>query len=266
MAEGDDSSKSKLKRFGRWGSLLAFVAAFIAVAANVDGTLSLAERAGRVVGIGDSSGRSADTVTPSVTSLSTTPTSTPSTEPSTTPTSTLPTEPSTTPTSTPATKSPASTPATPVRAWYYLADLAPISTTYGPNCTGGCTGFRSGPGSLGEIFAQSYLMRASRRGGLGTSTWNALRACTTFDATVGLDDRSDSATARFTITPDGGNPVVVASVSSGEPKRIHFKLDGVYRFTLGTNLTKAQSFERDTVWGDARVYCTDVVKQVAGSR
>jgi hypothetical protein len=79
-------------------------------------------------------------------------------------------------------------------------------------------------------------------------------------ATVGLDDLSASTTARFTITRDGFSPVTVATVQTGQPKAVTFDLRGVYRFTLGSNLTRAESSDQRAVWGDARVYCTEAVK------
>jgi hypothetical protein len=107
-------------------------------------------------------------------------------------------------------------------------------------------------------------MEVGRRGSLSTSVWNALRACTKLEAKVGLDDSSDSTTARFAITRDGGSPVTVATVRTGEPKAISFDLKGVYRFTLNANLVKEEAGNQKAVWGDVRVFCTERIKPTDG--
>jgi len=277
MADGNNPSHKGLKRFGRWGTVVVLVGATIAVLADIDGTISLTERVGHRVGLGDSPDSAGGGPAPSEPTLPDSPTSQPTTGPSIT--ETTPTdEPSTTAPATPDEQStpdpsvvvdttePPSTPTPAPNAfgWYYLADLHPVSTVLGQNCTGGCTGFQSGPGSLGQVYPQSYVMRVSRRGSLSVSVWNALRACTTFDAMVGLDDMSDSTEARFTITPDGSSPVTVATVRTGQPKHVTFNLKNVYRFTLATNLTKPEANEQKTVWGDAKVYCTSNIKPSDG--
>jgi hypothetical protein len=196
-----------------------------------------------------------------------TPSETPSDPPSEEPTETPSESPTETPTETPTespTETPSETPTVDPNAfgWYYLSDLDPIVTRIGQNCTGGCTSFRSGPGNVaGQRYPQSYTMRVKDQGQLSSTTWNALRACTVLEATVGLDDKSDTSTAKFTITRDEGTPLVLATLRTGQSQKVSVPLRDVYRFVLNTYLTKTtESGDQYTVWGDARMYCTAAVK------
>lgn len=186
-------------------------------------------------------------------STSNTPSETPSQSPTeTTSESTTPTESEITPTAAPA--------AGPT--WYYLADMEPIETEIEGRpgqCTGGCTAFRGQPASIaGDVYPQSYVMRMDYDGKRSTSLWNSYTKCTTFEATIGMDDSSASVTAKFVLEREGGKSDELGVLNTGTPKKVKADLTGVFRFKLVTYLSKVsqQRTDQKAVWGDARMLCS----------
>lgn len=145
-------------------------------------------------------------------------------------------------------------------SWYYLADLEPVETEIegrAGGCTGGCAGFDGGSASTaGDSYTRSYIMRLDADGDRSTSTWNALRSCSRFEATVGLDDESDSAIASFTIELDGEGPRTLAELRTGESKHVTIEMGDIYRFVLAASLmAEPENDGQSAVWGDARLLC-----------
>lgn len=196
--------------------------------------------------------------TPPVTDTTPSPTKEPSPAPTSTPTPTF-TTPS--PTPTPSTALPPSGP-----TWYYLADMSPVGSEIEGRpgrCTGGCTGFSSQPGTIeGEIYPQSYVMRMDSDGKRSVSTWNAYTKCTTFEATIGLDDSSASVKTRFLLEREGGVTEDLGILPTGEGQKVTVDLTGVFRFTLVSHLTEAsKQTTQKAVWGDARMLCAPLPTQ-----
>lgn len=86
--------------------------------------------------------------------------------------------------------------ATPSASRYFLAKLAPVASEKEGrpgSCTGGCTGFTSGPGRIaGMVYPVSFLMGNDGDGRRSTATWNLARSCSRLEMTVGVDDSTSS--------------------------------------------------------------------------
>lgn len=165
-------------------------------------------------------------------------------------------EPSTTRT-TVSPRPPEPTPPQPAR--YYLADLDYVEVEIEGRpgrCTGGCTGFDRGAEKIGATtYPQSYVMRMDSDGDRSTSSWNALQACTTFEATLGLTNDSSTTAATFTISLDDAPPQTLAVVETGDAAPVSVALGGVIRFTIAAYVTGAEPENADSVWGDASMVC-----------
>jgi hypothetical protein len=98
-------------------------------------------------------------------------------------------------------------------------------------------------------------MRMDSDGARSISTWNALGACETFAATVGLTDDSDTMAATFAITLDDGDEQVLAVVETTDSAVVEVALDGAGRFTLSAAVTGAEPERAIAVWGDAHLTC-----------
>lgn len=142
--------------------------------------------------------------------------------------------------------------------WYYLVDLDLVEQEIEVGCTGGCANFDFSSARIINTYPQSVITRLRPQGNRSVTTWNALKTCSTFEATVGLSDRSDTATAIFTIDKDGSGPIVVAEVSTGMEQAVRIDMTNAYRFELAANVTTElpSNASLDAVWGDARLFCS----------
>ncbi|WP_185982264.1 serine/threonine-protein kinase [Arthrobacter sp. KBS0703] len=190
---------------------------------------------------------------------------TPSETPSSSPTDTLTETPTPTATETSETPTPSETTPTAAPAagptWYYLADMQPIETEIESlSCTGGCANFLPGPAVIaGDVYPQSYMMRMLSGGQRSTSLWNAYTKCTTFEATIGMDDSSASVTAKFLLEREGGKTEQLGVLNTGKPRSVKVDLKGVFRFKLVAYLAKVDPQKRTdqkAAWGDARMLCS----------
>lgn len=174
--------------------------------------------------------------------------------------------PTVTPTPTPSPTASASSSATvssaPLAAgptWYYLADMDYIQAEIeSGNCQGGCTGFMKSPGSIaGNVYPRSFAMRLLSTGVRSTALWNAYTKCTTFEATIGLDDSSASVKTHFLLEREGGATEDLGIVNTGVAKKVSVDLTGVFRFKLVSYLAEAtKGTAQKALWGDARMLCS----------
>lgn len=143
---------------------------------------------------------------------------------------------------------------------YYLAELDYVDVELegrSAGCTGGCAGFEKGAAKIGATnYPQSFITRMDGDGGRSVSTWNALRSCDSFEASLGLTNDSDSTSATFTISKDGGSPEVLDVVATGDVAPVTVNMSGVSRFTLAAYVSGAETEHAEAVWGDAVLTCT----------
>jgi hypothetical protein len=118
-------------------------------------------------------------------------------------------------------------------------------------------GFSSGSAKIGATtYPQSFITRMDGDGGRSVSTWNSLRSCDSFEVSLGLTNDSDSTSATFTISKDGGSPEELATVATGDVVPVSVNMSGVNRFTLAAYVSGAETDSAKAVWGDAFLTCT----------
>lgn len=144
-------------------------------------------------------------------------------------------------------------------ARYYLSeiDYVEVEIERGGGCTGGCAGFTKDSAKIGATtYPQSFITRMDGGGNRSVSTWNSLRSCDSFEAYLGLTNDSDTSTATFTISKDGGPAEVLAAVTTGDVAHVSTNMSGVNRFTLAAYVSGVETERAKAVWGDALLTCS----------
>lgn len=136
-----------------------------------------------------------------------------------------------------------------VFGWYYLYDTTALEEVAGDWCES--TGY--------EINGVPYVKSV----GFGTSCYddgygeaNLSRSCSTFAATVGVDDEADSTDARWTAVVKADNVVVFnqSNIGFGQTIPVSLPITNTLRLRL-EGVGGASSYGSDLVFGDARVRC-----------
>jgi hypothetical protein len=142
---------------------------------------------------------------------------------------------------------------------YYLASLSPVETEIEGRpgqCTGGCTGFHGGPARIQTIvYPNSFITRLDGNGRRSVSTWNSLRECSTFSGTVGLANDSDTTQVSFSVSLDGGEDKVLATINTGDSNHFSISVKNVNRFTLAAFVSGSDADNVVAVWGNAALTC-----------
>jgi len=142
-------------------------------------------------------------------------------------------------------------------AWFHLSALLPVarSKNWDESIDSVAMGGRQFPDTVGSLFS------AGSYGGwpTGSADYNLSYRCTTFAATIGINDEAGSAASWDFITGLDGAETDQGWVSLARPKSLEVDVTGVFRLSLRNVRLDGdpwQDYEADALWGSARLLCS----------
>lgn len=149
--------------------------------------------------------------------------------------------------------------APPGSTWYYLSGIDWVSAQRGDQLLNTYNAARVGPYSVdGVTYEHSVRYELDHSSGVQKSlAWNTLRACSTLDVTVGMEDSAERTAAVFTVQLDDQPVQEFGPVPTGTGRHLALDLTGVYRVTLGAYIPVPINsiYAQPVVWADPKIAC-----------